>query len=213
MNVYDFFEPYEELLAAADSSFREMSNAHPERVRCKRGCDDCCHAVFGLFLVEAAYLHQAFNELDESVQGQVLARCDIADMEARQLEDKLRQYRHEPAEAARLMATERIRCPLLSEERDCVLYHARPLTCRVYGIPTLIPGGLRVCGKSGFSADGRFGAFNFDLAQRRMLEISTAMLEEIEEADSGKATLLVSVSKSLKSPVHDIIEENCLKDD
>jgi Fe-S-cluster containining protein len=213
MNVHDFFDPYEELLAAGDLSFEEMSKAHPDRVRCKRGCDDCCHAVFGLFLVEAAYLHEAFMVLGESIRDEVLARCHTADQEARQLEDKLRKCRHEPAEAVRFMATERIRCPLLSEKRDCVLYHARPLTCRVYGIPTLIQGGLRVCGKSGFSGDGRFGAFNFNLAQRRMLEISTAMLEEIEEADPDKATLLVSVSKSLKSPVYEIIEENCLKDE
>jgi Fe-S-cluster containining protein len=213
MNIHDFFGPYEELLEAGDSAFEEMSKAHPERVRCKRGCDDCCHAVFGLFLVEAAYLHEAFEQLDASVQEEILARCDTADADAKRLEEKLREYRHNPAEAARVMATERIRCPLLTGDRDCAIYHARPLTCRVYGIPTLIQGSLRVCGKSGFSADGRFGAFNFDVAQRHMLEISTGMLEDIEEADPGKASLLFSVSKSLKSTVHDIIEENCLKDD
>ncbi|MFO8089211.1 MAG: YkgJ family cysteine cluster protein [Desulfatiglandaceae bacterium] len=213
MNIYDFFGPYEELLRAGDSAFEEMSNAHPDRVRCKRGCDDCCHAVFGLFLVEAAYLHEAFARLDESVRSDVLERCKTADEDVGRLEEKLRGYRNDPAEAARVMATERLRCPLLTRDRDCVLYHARPLTCRVYGIPTLIQGSLRVCGKSGFSADGRFGAFNFDVAQRHMLEISTGMLEDIEEADPGKASLLFSVSKSLKSPVHDIIEENCLKED
>ncbi|HDR14404.1 MAG TPA: hypothetical protein ENN79_02735 [Desulfobacteraceae bacterium] len=213
MNIHDFFDPYEDLLAAADTAFEEMSKAHPGRVLCRRGCDDCCHAVFGLFLVEAAYLQEAFATLDDSVRSGILARCDTADEDARRLEEKLRVYRHDPAEAARVMTTERIRCPLLTEEKDCVLYHARPLTCRVYGIPTHIQGALRVCGKSGFSADGRFGAFNLDLAQRRLLEISTGMLEDIEEADAGKASLLFSVSKSLKSPVYDIIEENCLKDD
>jgi len=213
MNLSDFFAPYEELLKTADLSFKEMSRAHPDRVCCKRGCDDCCHAVFGLFLVEAAYLHEAFMSLEEAVRSEVLMRCNAADEDAKRLEDKLRGSRHDPARAARVMATERIRCPLLTADRDCVLYHARPLTCRVYGIPALIQGALRVCGQSGFLADGRFGAFNFDLAQRRMLEISTAMLEDIEEADSGKASLLVSVSKALKSPIHDIIEENCLKDE
>jgi Fe-S-cluster containining protein len=213
MNIFDFFGPYEELLTAADMAFEEMSNAYPERVRCKKGCDDCCHAVFGLFLVEAAYLHEAFGALDESVRSGILDRCKTADEAAMRLEDRLRGCRHEQAEAARVMATERIRCPLLTGERDCVLYHARPLTCRVYGIPTMVQGALRACGKSGFSADGRFGAFNLDMAQRRLLEISTGMLEDIEEADPEKASLLISVSKSLKSPIHDIIEESYLKDD
>ncbi len=213
MNIFDFFGPYEELQTAADMAFNEMSNAHPEKVRCRKGCDECCHAVFGLFLVEAAFLHEAFKALDEPVKREVLTKCKAADDAAVRLENRLRGCRNDPAEAARIMATERIRCPLLTEKRDCILYNERPLTCRVYGIPTMVQGTLRVCGKSGFSADGRFGAFNLDLAQRRLLDISTGMLEDIEEADPQKASLLVSVSKSLTTPVHDIIEENYLKDD
>jgi Fe-S-cluster containining protein len=212
MNLQEVFEPYNELVAFAERAFADISSANRDLVRCERGCDDCCHAVFGLFLVEAAYLHEKFQCLEECVRNSAIERCATADEAALELEAKLRSCRHDPAQAERVMAMERIRCPLLSESRDCLLYQARPLTCRVYGIPTLIHGSLRACGKSGFSQNGRFGGFNLDLAQRRLLELSVAMIEDIENVDLEKASLLVSVSKALQSPVHAIIEESYLKE-
>lgn len=212
MNLQDALGAYRELVEAADLAFEEVSGAHPDFVRCTRGCDDCCHAVFGLFLVEAACLHEAFQGVEASRRGSAMDRCAEADLAAARLESELRASRHEPGRAGRMMSVERIPCPLLTESRDCLLYHARPLTCRIYGIPTVIQSSLKVCGRSGFSRNGRFGAFNLDLAQRRLVEISTAMIEDIEAADTEKASLLVSVSKALRSPVHEIIEESYLKD-
>ena len=212
MNLQDALGPYRELMETADLAFEDFSASHPDLVRCVRGCDDCCHAVFGLFLVEAASIHIEFQGLEESLKRETIERCKAADRAAARLESELRACRHEPDRAEKLLAVERIPCPLLTGSRDCALYGARPLTCRIYGIPTVVRGALKACPKSGFSEKGRFGAFNLDMAQKQLLDLSTGMIEDIEEADPGKASLLVSVSKALMSPVHEIIEENYLKD-
>ena len=39
-------------------------------------------------------------------------------------------------EAARI----KCRCPLLGDDDRCLLYQARPITCRLYGVPTAIAG-------------------------------------------------------------------------
>lgn len=212
MNLEDVRGPYFELIDFAGSVFTEISAANPDSVRCKRGCNDCCHAVFGLFLVEAAFLNEAFQALEKPVRMDTFRRCAEAEEAEARLEGELRAARHEPERAARIMATERVRCPLLTGSGDCLIYDSRPLTCRIYGIPAMAGGSLRVCGRSAFSRSGRYGAFNLDAANRGLLELSTAMIEDIEDADPEKASLLVSVSKALRSPVHLIIEENYLKD-
>ena len=212
MNLQDALGPYRELIKTADLAFEEFSTLRPDLVRCARGCDDCCHAVFGLFLVEAASIHLAFQGLEESLKRATIERCRGADRAAARLESELRACRNDPERAEMLLAVEKIPCPLLTGSRDCVLYGARPLTCRIYGIPTMVRGSLKACPQSGFSEKGRFGAFNLDMAQKQLMDLSTGMIEDIEDADPGKASLLVSVSKALMSPVHEIIEENYLKD-
>lgn len=46
----------------------------------------------------------------------------------------------------------KLRCPLLGQDDRCLLYAARPITCRVYGVPTAIAGQGHVCGFSAFAA-------------------------------------------------------------
>jgi len=61
MMVTPLFEKYEVLVATADLAFREMRSQYPSCVKCEPLCSDCCHAVFGLFLIEAAYLRSQFE--------------------------------------------------------------------------------------------------------------------------------------------------------
>ena len=63
MNLTQLFSSYELLVDKADRTFREMQQDYGECVSCERHCSDCCHAVFGLFIIEAAYLKQNFDQL------------------------------------------------------------------------------------------------------------------------------------------------------
>ena len=209
MSMNDLFKYYEKrLVAGSDLAFAKASEAHPDCVACRPGCSDCCRAVFGLFLVEAAYLKDRFEELPDHERSAALERCELADRDLKRLEKKLQVLRDDPAAAASVMATERVRCPLLNDESECILYPHRPITCRVYGIPTVIEGKARVCGKALFQSGTSYPAFNMDELQRELFLLSKDLIEMIPGAHADSAGLLLSVSKVLQTPLDDIVRES-----
>lgn len=63
MMLKSLFKGYQGLVAATDQAFEKMQWNFGEFIRCRPGCSDCCHAPFGLFLIEAAYLKTHFDRL------------------------------------------------------------------------------------------------------------------------------------------------------
>ncbi len=204
MNLTQLFRSYELLVDKADQAFHEMQQKYGKCIRCERHCSDCCHAVFGLFIIEAAYLKQNFDQLGKIETKMTLLRCNEADRALMQLEKMLQSYRDDPNMQAYAMARERIRCPLLDDNLDCILHSFRPITCRVYGIPTKIQGKARVCGKSGFKKGESYPAFDLDEVQRELYLLSGKLLA----GNAEKASLLISMSKAISTPFEDLINEN-----
>src|SRR5699024_5716152 len=129
-------------------------------VTCKPGCSDCCHATFDLSLVEAMYLNFRFQENFDfgPKRSAILERAADVDRKLTRLKrDYFRELRDGGGSEAALHAVleeasrARMRCPLLDEEERCILYQYRPITCRLYGIPSVIGGKAHVCGKTAFS--------------------------------------------------------------
>ena len=203
-DLSQLFRSYESLAASADQAFAKMSDAHGDCVRCERHCDDCCHAVFGLFLVEAAYLQHRFALLPSEEKSGALLRCAKADRDLARVQQKLRE-RGEGGEDP--LALGRVRCPLLNEERDCVLYAARPITCRIYGVPTKVQGKARVCRLSGFEQGVSYPAFDLDGVFRDLYDMSKELVEKAGGEDPERAGLLISVSKILTTPLESLIHE------
>jgi Fe-S-cluster containining protein len=200
-------ESYRLLVRSADAAFQCMVAEHAASVKCERGCSDCCHAVFGLFLVEAAHLKQQFDRLGEEEREAALRRCERAERDLVELECRLAEHSDDPAMQAFTMATQRVRCPLLDEQEECVIHPHRPITCRVYGIPTAVRGEARVCGKAGFSANERYPVFDLDGVQRALFILSRELLEGTEQGDAEKASLLISVSKAIRTPLDGLLDE------
>jgi Fe-S-cluster containining protein len=207
MDFSYLFEPYDNLVTKADQAFQRMEGEFAESVKCKRRCSDCCHAVFGLFLIESVFLKQDFDQLDDAERNAALERCGEADRELEILERTLKTFEDDPQMVAYSMAKARIRCPLLSDNEDCVLYPDRPITCRVYGIPTLIRGVPRVCGQAGFKKQQSYPTFNLDGTYRQLFDLSKELLAISGEKDPEKASLLISVSKVIQTPVEELIDE------
>lgn len=201
------FDRYERLVARADEAFERVSRDYPTCVMCKSGCADCCHAVFGLFLIEAAYLRREFGLLSRKEREAAFARGDAADRDLERLRQRLDAFQDDPMMQSYTMARERIRCPLLDEQDRCILYAHRPITCRVYGIPTAIQGKARVCGKAGFQGRQSYPTFNLDAVQKELYLLSGELLAATGQADAEKASLLLSVSKAIRTPIQDIIIE------
>jgi len=199
------FEAYDRLVTAADQSFEKMVQDFPDHVRCEPGCADCCHALFGLFLVEAVFLKRDFDRLDEKERTAALERSQDADRALEKLEETLRSFKDDPQMISYSMARARIRCPLLNEENACILYPYRPITCRVYGIPTRVRGVPRVCGKTGFKMEETYPLFDLDDVHRELHQLSGELLERAGAKDLERASLLLSLSKVIQTPVEELI--------
>ena len=202
------FQRYEILVAKADQAFKKIAKEYPECIRCKRHCSDCCHAVFGLFLVEAAYLQKYFNQLGRKERRAAILRGKKANRDLQKIEKRLQTQHDDPRTAGYALERERIRCPLLDDNKECILYSHRPITCRVYGIPTAIQGKAHVCRKAGFKNGQSYPAFNLDEVQRELFYLSRELLQKAHRGNAEKAALLISVSKTIETPLEDIIQES-----
>ena len=202
------FEPYDTLVSKADQAFERMAGEFEECIRCEPHCADCCHAVFGLFLIEAAFLKHDFDQLGKEERDAALQRGSEAEKELEKLERTLEIFKDDPQMRSYSLAKARIRCPLLNDDNECILYPYRPITCRVYGIPTMIQGVPRVCGKSGFKKERSYPTFNLDGIHRELYQLSTELCKNSENKTDEKASLLLSVSKVIKTPVEELIDAN-----
>jgi Fe-S-cluster containining protein len=208
MNFDQLFQRYEILVFKADQAFHKMQEEYGEYIKCKIHCSDCCHAIFGLFLIEAAYLQQHFNQLDRKERHAALLRGENSEKEHRDLEKKLKTYANDPQTASYSLGKERIRCPLLNDHQECILYVYRPITCRVYGIPLVIQGKAHVCGKAGFKKGESYPTFNLDKVHRELYLLSRELLGRAGRKDLERVSLLISMSKAIKTPFKILINED-----
>ena len=196
------FERYEALAREADAAFARVREAHPQSVACHEGCSDCCHALFDLTLVEAAYLNAAFVKTFPSgpERSAILERAHDADRKIHTI--KRRAFKAEQAgeDVGAILAAvagERARCPLLDGNERCVLYAVRPITCRVYGVPTAVGGKGHVCGKSAFAQGREYPTVNLDRIHERLASLSLEFATHMKSEYSAVHTVLVPVSMAL----------------
>jgi Fe-S-cluster containining protein len=203
----DLFQTYELLVDKAEAAFQEMQKEHGSCIKCEAHCSDCCHAVFGLFLIEAGYLKEHFDKLTDEEKKAALVRCEQAEKSLERLQNMLRTHEDDPQMQAYIMSRERIPCPLLKEDQECALYLHRPITCRVYGIPTKVQGKARVCWKSEFKKDERYPVFDLDRVHRELYFLSAELLKAAGEDNPERASLLISVSKAITTPLQDLLRQ------
>jgi Fe-S-cluster containining protein len=209
MDFSYLFEPYDRQVSLADKSFERIAKEYPDCLSCKLGCSDCCHAVFGLFLIEAVFLKHDFDNLGEEEKEAALIRGLTAEKELKTLERTLEEFKDDPRMSAYAMAKTRIRCPLLGDDDACILYPYRPITCRIYGIPTMIQGIPRICGSTGFKKDEAYPFFNMNGVQKELFQLSKDLLENRKnDSAEERASLLISIPKIIKSTVEDLVNEN-----
>jgi len=201
----DLFKSYEELALVADEAFKKIQSEFKDQVKCQRYCTDCCYAIFGLFPIEAAYLKCHFEKLALDVRREALRRSREAEEEMRRIQEKLSLFEDGTELKSYAVARERVRCPLLSEAGDCILYPRRPLTCRLYGIPVAIHGRGQVCWKAGFAKGKKYPTFNLDLLHRKLYRLSVILLKRVGVEDLEIAALLFSVPKVLQTSFNDLV--------
>ena len=201
MNLEVYFQKYKTVVDQVDAVFRRVQEEHKACVSCKVGCSDCCHALFDLTLIEALYIKSQFDKVfKEGARALVLERANEADRAVYRL--KRQAFKdHENGkpenEILEAMATQRVRCPLLNSDDTCDLYADRPITCRLYGIPTVIGEKAHTCGLSGFEQGKPYPTVRLDAIQRKLQELSQELAGEIGSRYPKLAELLVPVSMAL----------------
>lgn len=201
-DLTDIFDRYEALVAEVDAVFTRVAEQHPDCVTCEKGCSECCHALFDLSLVEAMYLNRNFKSLfgDGENRSRIVSRANEADRKSYRI--KRQAYRDSQAGVETQvildrMARERLRCPLLGEDDACEMYQQRPITCRLYGIPTAIGGKGHTCGKAGFAKGEAYPTVHMDRIQDRLLALSREIAERVGSKYSELSGVFVPASMAL----------------
>ena len=86
---------------------------------------------------------------------------------------------------------------LLDGEDRCLLYEARPITCRLYGVPTAIGGQGHVCGFSAFEKGKAYPTVHLDKIQARLDELSREVARTVESRFSELHEVYVPLSMAL----------------
>jgi Fe-S-cluster containining protein len=196
------FNKYEALVAQVEKGIEQIKKAFPKEVHCNKQCSDCCFAVFDLSLIEAVFLnYRFFQQVEKKDQEEILERANSADRQAYRIKRKLNKLLTEGKESEgtifALLSRERIECSLLNEARLCDLYEYRPITCRVYGVPTAIQGKGHTCGISGFQEGTPYPTINLDIINTRLMELSRELLQEIGAKTAPLEHRLVPLSSAL----------------
>ncbi len=196
-----YFKRYEALLRVADQLFEQVAQKHPECMNCNIGCSDCCHALFDLTLIEALYLNHQFNQrYSGSEKEALLETANAADRKGMRIKREayrsLQQGKSEE-EVLGELAEERIRCPLLNGKEQCLLYESRPITCRLYGVPTAIAGRGHTCGTSGFEPGKPYPTVHLDKINEQLQQLSAELVRDLGSNFIKLVDLLVPVSMAL----------------
>jgi Fe-S-cluster containining protein len=130
---------YRRLLGEVEAWFASCLAVAGPDLACRRGCSACCKALFDITLLDAWLLRESFADLQAEVQSAVLNRCQPRFTE---LCKRWPQLKHPyflnalpEEEWTDMPEDDQIPCPLLDDNGHCLVYAARPLTCRLHGLP------------------------------------------------------------------------------
>lgn len=197
-----FFGRYEQYAREADALFARVRGQYPDLVSCREKCSDCCHALFDLCLVEALYLNAKFRERYQGtpLYETIMDAADSADRKTARLKRdifKASQAGTDSNELLAQVAAQRMRCPLLGDDELCLLYEARPITCRLYGVPTAIGGKAHTCGHTGFKHGTSYPTVALDKMQHRLSALSSELAKAIGSSFKELDLVFVPVSSAL----------------
>ncbi|MBN2140618.1 MAG: YkgJ family cysteine cluster protein [Desulfovibrionaceae bacterium] len=202
-----YFKKYEALAAEADALFRTIRDRTGDLVRCDKGCCDCCYALFDLTLIEALYLNRRFNQAFEGLaRSTILERADEADRRVYKFKRSLYKASEQGRSTEEILKTaarERLRCPLLNDSELCDLYEHRPITCRLYGVPTAFGGRAHTCAKSGFTPGRPYPTVHLDKIQDRLLALSRELVAGLNTKHKKMGEIFMPPSMALMTEFDD----------
>jgi len=201
MNLNEHFAKYEALVQMADAVFDRVKKDFPKEVFCREKCSDCCYAIFDLTLIEALYLKDKFlQKFTGKEKNDLIQIADKTDRVLTKMKrDAYKEIRNgaDQLEIIGKMSQERVRCPLLGEDNLCVMYENRPITCRVYGIPTSTASVSHICGRTNFIQGQPYPTLNMDKIYTQLQLLSAQLIKDIKSDNIRMHEMLIPVSMAL----------------
>lgn len=201
LDLKEHFVKYQALVQMVDAVFDRVKKEYPKEVFCREKCSDCCYAIFDLTLVEALYLKdkflKSFTGKEKNDIIEIAAKTDRVLTKMKR--DAYKQVKNgaDQLDIIGKMSQERVRCPLLGEDNLCVLYENRPITCRVYGIPTSTAGVSHICGRTNFVQGQPYPTLNMDKIYTQLQLLSAQLVKEINSEKIKMHEMLIPVSMAL----------------
>ncbi len=201
LDLKEHFVKYEALVQMVDAVFDRVKKEYPKEVFCREKCSDCCYAIFDLTLIEALYLKDKVLKKFKGKEKNDL--IEIADKTDRALTKMKREaYKQvkngaDELEIVGKMSQERVRCPLLGENNLCLMYEFRPITCRVYGIPTSTAGVSHICGRTNFKQGEPYPTLNMDKIYTQLQLLSAELVKDIKTDKIKMHEMLIPVSMAI----------------
>ena len=207
MDLDKHFVKYEAVVNMVDQVFDRVKKEFPKEVFCREKCSDCCYAIFDLTLIEALYLNHKFNEkFSGKEKADLIAIADKTDRAlAKMKRDAYKKVKDgaDQLEIVGRMSQERVRCPLLGENDLCLMYEQRPITCRVYGIPTSTAGASHICGRTNFVQGKAYPTLNMDKIYTQLQLLSAELVKDIKSTNIRMHELLIPVSMAMVTLFND----------
>jgi Fe-S-cluster containining protein len=139
------------LVQIVDAATAEAAGRAGAWVKCAPGCTQCCIGVFAISQLDAARLRDGLNTLAASDPARAIAVRERARRAVERLatdfpgDARTGILDPERDEAFEEFGNEEP-CPALDPTTGlCDLYAARPMTCRVFGLPLRTDEGVGVC--------------------------------------------------------------------
>lgn len=132
---------YRHLIEGIDRWFSGCIDRFPDQIKCAAGCSACCRGLFEISLLDAALLQQGFQQLAPEIRQTALskARTRQNDLQLQWPELThpfiLNRLPHNHWEE--MPEDDPTPCPLLGAAGSCLVYHHRPLLCRLHGLPNI----------------------------------------------------------------------------
>ena len=201
LDLSKHYAQYEALVQMVDGVFNKVKNDYPKEVFCREKCSDCCYAIFDLTLVEALYLNHCFTKQFSGMEKEEIiqkaGKIDRALTKMKREAFKEAKKGENELEIIARMSKERVRCPLLGENDLCMMYDQRPITCRVYGIPTSTAGKSHICGRTNFKQGQAYPTLNMDKVYTQLQLLSAQLIKDINSEKIRMHELLIPVSMAL----------------
>ncbi|MEO6695958.1 MAG: YkgJ family cysteine cluster protein [Ignavibacteria bacterium] len=125
MNIETFQNKYSEITNLVQLEFERNLDIHGSKIKCCKGCFQCCYQIFNITLIDEFRIKQYINSLPEEEKNILKSKA----------KDYLENQETYGISKDEFTQKNRLPCPALSELGACKIYDGRPLICRRFGPP------------------------------------------------------------------------------